>query len=405
MCAVAAFADVPTQITIQGILTDAVGVPLPPGDKAFEFRIFASETGTGLFEQVWPPFLGVEAQVISTDVSGRWMAQVGAITALSNSVFDSDERWIEIDVEGTTLPRVPLATAPYAFRVGTLDEATGGEITSKVRIGLGHSNSGASASVLGGQNNFASGHYSSVTGGQHNRARGDYSFMGGGGGDFLLDTNSAIGSRSVVVGGSANVASGNHSTVGGGLANEATGNYSTIPGGFSNEAGGDYSFAAGWWARAMHSGSFVWAGHELVDTDPVVSDTTSQFKIKARNGMRLTSDAGPSKNIGVGDYYRDNAIAAWGKVTAGGSLSSEFGIVSISNPATGQYRINVDLTAENAASLVMVVSPEIEDVPTQASNARIAYINQVDANTFEVYITNGLWVAVDNDFTFIVTAR
>jgi len=37
--------------------------------------------------------------------------------------------------------------------------------------------------------------------------------------------------------------------------------------------------------------------------------------------------------------------------------------------------------------------------------ARLVTVNEVDADTFEVFITNGSYALVDNDFTFIATGR
>jgi len=56
-----------------------------------------------------------------------------------------------------------------------------------------------------------------------------------------------------------------NSTIGGGEGNTIQSKciYATVPGGKSNSAAGYFSFAAGYRAKAMHDGTFVWAD----DTD------------------------------------------------------------------------------------------------------------------------------------------
>lgn len=573
LMAAAAQADVPSVINVQGKLTDTGGVPLPAGNKTFTFKIFDVEMG-GV--PIWPGAGGNETQIIATDGNGLWSANVGEVAILTENVFAATERWLEVTVDGTVLPRVRLSTGPYAFRVSTVDGATGGVLSTKLAIGTNHVNTGIHAFVAGADNK-AEGNYSTIAGGQENRAtgnvsvvsggyrdsataqfatvsggggnwsgahgatvgggqenrasgqwatvaggggfptgnlaagtgatvggggnniaRGDYSVVAGGGGGTAGDSNTATGQRAAVLGGlrnsavaefsaivggqsnkatgggsfiggglantagnfdvvvgggQLNVASGlrsailgglrdsaigDYSTVGGGYYNNAFGNYATLTGGANNRAYGDYStisggggtnpadsnsamglgsaipggrrnaamgnfsFAAGLRARAAHFGAFVWG--DSTDAD-VSSDTSNQFKIRATNGMRLAADAGTTKVIGIGDYYRDNSVVAWGNISSTGILESEFGVASVAKGGPGVYTVNVDVTSIQPSYLVMVVSPEIDAMPTSDGTARIAAVDQVDQNTFNVYITNGSWAGVDNEFTFIVMAR
>jgi hypothetical protein len=111
--------------------------------------------------------------------------------------------------------------------------------------------------------------------------------------------------------------------------------------------------------------------------------------------------------ITVGDRYRDNAIVAWAKITGGdpGSIAAEFGILAVDHYSTGCYKIYVDVTAANASTLIPMAIAEIDTAPTSAATVRIVSINQTSTNTFNVYINNGNWNLVNNDFIFIVTAR
>lgn len=128
--AVPGFGSVPSQITVQGKVTDAAGAPLPAGVKSFVFRIFNASTGGS---QIWPS-VGSEAQSISTNVDGLWSGQLGAVNPLTDAVFADSVRWLEITVNGELLPRIRLVTAPYAMRVSTVDGAAGGGVTSNMAI-------------------------------------------------------------------------------------------------------------------------------------------------------------------------------------------------------------------------------------------------------------------------------
>ena len=104
-----------------------------------------------------------------------------------------------------------------------------------------------------------------------------------------------------------NIASGDYSFIGGGLNNTAFGDYSVVPGGFNNRASGKYSFAAGYYARALHDGTFVWA-----DTTSSVnvfeSFAKNQFLIRAYGGVGINTNQTQDssfvvQNDGVGNIF------------------------------------------------------------------------------------------------------
>lgn len=474
-------ASVPGQIAVQGKLTDNNGDPLSPGVKTLTFSIYPDSAG-GI--KLWPLAVGGgEVQTVTTGQDGLWTAFVGAIYPLTSGVFTDPTRWLEITVQdgaspAVTMPRVRLATGPYAFRVATVDEATGGDIYGSLRIGSGNTSSGNDVLVTG-KDNTATGEQSSITGGHDNTASGEGAHIGGGinndatgeaaavgggkdntagsfdatvaggrsnqAGDAAFVggglSNRALGVQSTVGGGHGNYAShigaavtggfwnrargdysvvcggggfdeadsnlalGMQSFVGGGRNNIAMGVSSSIPGGSGNAARGDYSSAAGFNARANHLGSFVW-GNYNAKLDTVGSDTLYQFKIRAENGVRISHPAGESKPIRTGDRYRDNAICAWASVAANGDVgNNEFGIESVVHNGTGNYVVTMDAGAENLLTLVPVACVAVETTPTSAAAARLIYVNQTNQHAFSVYITNGAYSAVDNDFVLIVTAR
>ena len=306
-----AVAAVPTSITVQGKLTDAGGVPLPPGPKSFVFRLFSASVG-GV--EIWPGGSG-EVQFLATDGGGLWSAMLGAVEPLSESIFADSVRWLEISVHDgislTTLPRVRLVTGPYAYRVATVDGASGGNITSKVSIGPFHINTGLEGFVAGSTNEVT-GDYATISGGANNHALGNFSFIGGGG--FNTATmegaivgggysNDALALYSVIGGGSINTATGylatvsggwqnnvsdTCATVGGGNVNQATGAYATVPGGRLNNATGDHSFAAGHGANAAHAGTFVWADNSGGN---FTSTGSNDFIIRAAGGVGIGTNA------------------------------------------------------------------------------------------------------------------
>jgi hypothetical protein len=196
---------------------------------------------------------------------------------------------------------------------GGLNSASGD--VSTVSGGSGNGASGAYSTVSGGTNNGASGYGSAVSGGDSSTASGIYSTIGGGnlnqasgydstvgGGETNLasgevstvsggDGNAARGTSSTIAGGVNHTANGDFSTVGGGFTNSASGTYSTVGGGRNNSATGNESFAAGSYAKANHTGTFVWADATVANFD---STGPNQFLVRASGGSTLYSDAAAS---------------------------------------------------------------------------------------------------------------
>lgn len=375
-----AHASVPSSISVQGRLTDSLGVPLPSGVKGFWFRIFDAPAGGN---QIWSG----EDQFLMTDSDGLWNATLGTLVGLNDAVFSDTVRWLDVTVSGVTLPRIRLVTGPFAHRVSTVDGASGGTITSKVSIGPGHTNTGTNAfvagegsvtsgdyaAISGGKNDTASGSYSSVGGGLRNRAganystvggglanraMNDYSTIGGGNSNFATFGSTVAGGQSndasaingaSIVGGVGNTADGSFSSIGGGYNNQAYGDYSTIsggggnnadsnvtrglgatiPGGRRNRANGNFSLAAGRRAHALHHGTFVWADSTEADFASTAQD---QFLIRATNGV------GVGTNDPEGPFHVQNGSA--GAVTANGNSVAVFesntsgGWISVLGPAT-----------------------------------------------------------------------
>jgi hypothetical protein len=330
LCATAG-AAVPTSITVQGKLTDSTGAPFAPGAKQFVFSIHDSESGGS---KIWP-LVDLEYQMLTTDGSGLWTANVGGIVPLTDFVFLDSVRWLEVAVDVGTpvvLPRVRLVTGPYTFRVSTVDGASGGTITSKLAIGPGHTNSGEQG-FTAGADNFSRGAYSSVSGGKDNIAFSDSTHVGGGGGNTAFGLratvgggadnetggeqttiaggrfNKAMGLSSSIGGGYENIAMGVDAHIGGGSFDSASGNFATVAGGTANKATGNYNtIGGGGFNRTSAASATVAGGFQNVAS---ADDATvgGGYNNEAA-GFRSTVPGGTG-NAANGDHSFACGVNAW----------------------------------------------------------------------------------------------
>jgi hypothetical protein len=230
--------------------------------------------------------------------------------------------------------------------------------------GVDQQASGVLAAILGGQANIAGGSHASVAGGESNRADGEHGFIGGGRANLISSVsrhaviaggtdneafgfssaigggqqNSAPGAAAVIAGGSANFASGTFNAIGGGESNEVDGTWTTVPGGFGNRAAGDASFAAGFRARAVTNGSFVWS--DISDPNSFISTGLNQFLVRAAGGMGLGTNA-PDSQLHINSAVGFNPLRV--QVNGGTRL-----LVN----ANGGTAIGVNTTPPNAGLFV-----------------------------------------------------
>jgi hypothetical protein len=146
---------------------------------------------------------------------------------------------------------------------------TGDLVGARLRVGSGHTLTGAGATIAGGAGNIASGGFAAV------------------------------------LGGNVNTASGSQATVGGGGINTASGTGATVVGGTLNTASGNFALAAGRRAKANHTGAFVWA--DSTDAD-FASTANDQFLIRASGG------------VGIGVNNPDTELVVNGKIKAHNGL-------------------------------------------------------------------------------------
>jgi hypothetical protein len=372
-----------TGFTYQGQLKNAAGPVSAVCD--FQFSLWDAESAGAQ--------LGATQMIGAVNVSGgAFTVQLNGEGQFGAGALNGQARWVQVDVRCadeaafTTLsPRQPLTPAPYALALPGLRTE---QSATSPNIVAGADGNSVAAGVVGASlsGGGASSFLQAIT--------DDYGTIGGGRGNSAGNSDGAT--NPVVA-----------ATVGGGEGNSATGSYATIPGGLSNSAGA-FSLAAGRRAKAVNTGSFVWADSTNADFS---STADNQFAIRAANGMVIANDAGGSKVVPVGTRYRDNAIVAWARVTAAGGLDANFNVASVTRVSTGRYSFTLNSSLSSGFSLVPAVTPEIDPgggnvVPTGAANVRFAAANMVAAgNTFEVYIYNGNFELVDNDFQVIVTGR
>jgi hypothetical protein len=169
---------------------------------------------------------------------------------------------------------------------------------------------GAGGTSVSNGGNLALGQDSFVGAGDANGASGTANFIGGGAYALIAST----ATYSVLAGGQSNVVAPNggvnlqYASVGGGIGNTASGLSSTTPGGEDNTATGTVSFAAGYDAKAVHNGSFVWS--DYVNGSGFVDDkAANQFVVrasggtvfysneKATSGVELTEGSGAWANL------------------------------------------------------------------------------------------------------------
>ena len=135
--------------------------------------------------------------------------------------------------------------------------------------------------VAGGFDNFSASAGATIGGGSRNSATDNYALVAGG------LNNAAQGNSSTVGGGFKNIAgsaNGLFATVAGGANNVADGQFASVPGGTLNIASGKGSFAAGYRARALLDGSFVWADSTDANFTSLSSD---EFAVRAHGGARF----------------------------------------------------------------------------------------------------------------------
>ena len=170
---------------------------------------------------------------------------------------------------------------------------------------------GMFATIGGGYANYMlSCFQATIGGGGVNRIWGGSWATIGGGLDNVIQTDAP---SATIGGGESNTVQTNadHATIGGGYRNEIQPNaeYATIPGGTHNSAT-NQAFAAGSFARANHTGAFVWADSTV---GYFASTAANQFLIRATGGVGINTN-----------NPNGAALAVNGVVTAASDVTEAF---------------------------------------------------------------------------------
>lgn len=197
----------------------------------------------------------------------------------------------------------------------------GGGINNKAEdtratIGGGANNdaTGDRSTISGGENNEAD-RYATVGGGQVNHATGFSATIGGG------TSNNATGGYATVAGGQGNEATADLAVVGGGRDNRATALLAMVPGGFQCHATGFAAFAAGYNARAIHDGSFVWTDSAGIPV-PFTSTAQDQFLVRAAGGVGINT------NVPQGALHTQAPDDDTADLVLGGTASDDNGLIT-----------------------------------------------------------------------------
>lgn len=181
--------------------------------------------------------------------------------------------------------------------------------------------------------NSVTGVFGTVSGGGGNSA-GPFGVVGGG------EANSAGGNTATVGGGQANQATGSAATVAGGFGNTAGNSGAVVPGGYDNTANGVTSLAAGYYAQALHDGSFVWADYSQFA--PFSSTGTNQFLIRSLGGVGIDT-ASPVSNtlsINASTYLFSHPLYLRGETGADHNHALAYNGNTVTNFGTGNYQVD-----------------------------------------------------------------
>lgn len=125
------FAALALALSIVGVATPAAAVP---GTVSFTARLSENDVPTegsvtlqiAVYDAVSGGTLMWDETQTTVAERGLVYASLGAVEPLGPTVFDGRPMFIELTVDGDVLvPRIPVATVPYAFRAGVADAIEG----------------------------------------------------------------------------------------------------------------------------------------------------------------------------------------------------------------------------------------------------------------------------------------
>lgn len=125
-----AIADVPQMINYQGHLTDSEGNLI---DTTVNILFYITRDSAGSIG-VW-----LEEHSNVEVIEGKFCVKLGSMFSITEDVFVADSSWLGIAIGGISggehiEPPTELISVPFAFRISTVDGASGGTLTSSLKI-------------------------------------------------------------------------------------------------------------------------------------------------------------------------------------------------------------------------------------------------------------------------------
>lgn len=119
-------ASVPQQISYQGRLTDVNGNPLNPLNGDVDIRFCLYETSTG-GSALWCETYATANDTGFFLTNGVFSVQLGSITPIQDSVFDTEELYLGVKVgsDDEMTPRRRITSVGYAYRAADADTVDG----------------------------------------------------------------------------------------------------------------------------------------------------------------------------------------------------------------------------------------------------------------------------------------
>ena len=133
------FAEVPERMNFQGRLTDTLGSPLS-GSFDLTFRIYDDSVAGSLLYDETHTAVSVADGLFSVLIGGKSL-----VAPFGDYLFDGPDRFLSVQVgaDPELTARARLVTSPYAFRVSTVDGASGGVVDGDLQVdGAVHSSAG-----------------------------------------------------------------------------------------------------------------------------------------------------------------------------------------------------------------------------------------------------------------------
>lgn len=310
LAGISATAAVPTVLHYQGVLTDGVGTPITT-NTSVTFTLWSAPIG-GMVK--WS-----ETRNVTPDSEGRFAILLGQAVPLHDSVFKMPPLYLgtQVEADPELTPRSLLASNAFAFRISTIDGATGGNIIGGSEIlsggtgdGLGVRDPGGNVSTMSSTSNvftdtnndtiaqfgdiglrfiepstndtifYYDPNTSSLEIGVDNAVIGLQSFAIGTGNSvsgnnafaigttnqatqangFALGTNSVASGANSLAAGTGNSASATNAAVVAGSGNQASGLGSFVGGGTTNDAFGQYGAVSGGQSNQAGTYGFVGGG-------------------------------------------------------------------------------------------------------------------------------------------------